>query len=74
MNANIVVKKQWINLCNYYQIFCKETRKNLKYSPTLKEEYIDYFSLNPDIISFCGQEEYILRDMEKTDKKRNCNI
>lgn len=57
------------DLCNYYQIFCKETRKNLKYSPTLKEEYIDYFSLNPDIISFCGQEEYILRDMEKTDKK-----
>ena len=55
--------------CFYYHIFCKENRNYLKYSPIMKEEYTDYFSLDPDIISFCGQEEYVLKNIEITEEK-----
>ena len=56
--------------CFYYNIFCKgNNRNNIKYSPIMKEEYTDYFGLDPDIISFCGQEEYVLKNIEINEEK-----
>lgn len=53
--------------CFYYELFCNENKnnkKNLTYSPNLKNEYIDYFSLDYDAISFCGTKDFNIKNME----------
>ena len=49
--------------CFYYQIFCKKELTNLIYSPNLKNEYIDYFSLDYETMSFCGTEEFNIKNI-----------
>ena len=55
--------------CFYYQIFCKKNRTNLIYSPNLKNEYIDYFSLDYETMSFCGTEEFNIKNIEPTNNE-----
>ena len=42
---------------------------NLIYSPNLKNEYIDYFSLDYETMSFCGTEEFNIKNIEPTNNE-----
>lgn len=55
--------------CSYYNMFCRETKNTLKYSPYFKNEYINFFNLDTDATSFCGSSIYYLKYDGNPEKK-----
>ena len=60
--------------CFYYNMLCKKGSPlsvvnlllpTLDYSPAMKNKLINLFKSDPDITSFCGQEEYNFENLEK---------
>ena len=60
--------------CFYYNMLCKKGSSSsvlnilmpsLDYSSGMKNKLINFFKSDPDITSFCGQEEYNFENLEK---------